>query len=427
MTRPRGGVPAPARHRDPQAPSASTVRRGGRFGIVTGGALARGVLAASLGALVLTGCGETAQAGAAMQETDRSAKGMPVQLADTIPVGQRMLSVVGPYVPSATVRASGGVFSKYENDFLRYDEPQWSKCGPKWDCIDYYDRALIYYVWWQRTGISKYRDRATQIALDFRKRALEANHYGIVFHWAMMDGVALHYLVTGDTASLTAVGRVADGFAWQINGDPSGYIGDPRRMDDRIPAYAIKSLLLAYLLKAPSGGIKPLGVPGGNDWAAVLRTALTKILATRDPDGQWRAAKCGARGRATHPFTVGLLYDALARYYESFEHDERILPAIQQSANVLWSQNWIPASHAFQYVGIACPGEGGPTPAPDLNNLIVNGFAWVYHMTGEPSFRARADEIFAGSVTANSPSTGAKWFNQSYTSSFRYLVWRSGR
>ena len=121
-----------------------------------------------------------------------------------------------------------------------------------------------------------------------------------------------------DPASLRAVGGVADNFAYMVG--HSAYIADKDVGDNRIQAYALKSLLLAYLLKAPSVGNSRFGWPGGNDWAAKLREGLTKILATRDADGQWRMARCGndATGqpiRSTHPFMPGLLYDVLIRYY----------------------------------------------------------------------------------------------------------------
>ena len=66
-----------------------------------------------------------------------------------------------------------------------------------------------------------------------------------------------------------------------------------------------------------------------------------------------------------------------------------------------------------------CQTEGGPQPAPDLNNLIVNGYAWVYKQTGDVTYKQRADEIFAGAVTGAwiSPS---KQFNQVYSSAYRY-------
>ena len=351
---------------------------------------------------------------------------------DTARLAFKVSSLVGPYIPTSQSARMGGVFARYESDFMKYDEPQWNWCNRATPTLwmngncNYYDRAMIYYVWWQRTGNPKYLERANRTALRFRQEYVEPNGYGVVTHWAMMDGLALHYLVTGDQASLKAVGQVADIFAWGVmSPDPNvtKYIDNPAQQDNRIQAYAIKSILLAYKLHAPSTGTRS-GHPGGNDWAAVLRRALNKILATRDPDGQWRGARCGTAGRATHPFTVGLLYDSLIRYYELFEADPRIPQAIQRSAEVMWQQDWLPGAKAFKYVAVPCPGEGGPNPAPDLNNLILNGYAWTYKKTGEPAWGTRADQIFAGSVIHDSPSTGAKQFNQSYTSSYRYLSWR---
>lgn len=341
------------------------------------------------------------------------------------PTGDLVAQLLGSLPSSAAVSALGGVFGTYESDFPAYDERQWAECGPRWDCIDYYDRAEIYYARWKRTGDSKYLDRANQIAVDFRTNYIEANGYGIAHHWAMMEGVGLHYALTGDPASLTAVGKVADTFAWLVRGGESGYLSNPAVIDNRIQAYYIRTLLIAYLLKAPSVGVDRYGFPGGNDWATLLRAGLNEILGSRDPDGQWRAARClqpdGSIAHATHPFPVGLLYDALIQYYELFEPDPRIPAAIRQSADVMWRDDWIPSAQAFKYVAIECPGEGGPNPAGDLNALILNGYAFVGQAMGDGTFAQRADQIFAGAVNARGVTGDAKHFNQQYTGSSFYL------
>jgi hypothetical protein len=352
---------------------------------------------------------------------------------DSLSVAKKIRGLVGPYVQSSSVASLGDVFARYESDFVKYDEAQWAVCRGQWDCgngFDYYDRAMIYYVWWQRTGLTKYLERANATALNYRQKYLEPNNYGIIFNWYMTDGVALHYVVTGDPMSLKAVGQLADQAAYVVNVDAWGYFAGAQT-DNRIQAYALKTLLLAYKLNAPSTGAVG-GIPGGNDWATVLRTALTKILANRDGDGQWRMLHCAASpwpsGKATDPFEVGLLYDGLVRYYTLFEPDARILPAIQRSVDILWRDNWLSASNAFKYMEVNCPEESGSTnPAPDLNNLIVNGFGWVYRMTGDANYKTKADAIFAGGVVNMPIAIGAgqpKQFNQEYTSSYRYLTWR---
>jgi hypothetical protein len=321
--------------------------------------------------------------------------------------------LLGFLTPSTSTAALGGSFAQYESDFARFDEPQWTTCGPQWDCINYYDRAAIYYTRWHRTGDTKYRDRAHQVALHYRENYLRPNgYYGVAHHWSMMDGVALHYLTTGDTLSRWAVGQVADNFAYLVNSSP--YISDPNVGDNRIQAYAILALLAARETKAPSVGTAG-GHPGGNIWGSVLRSALTKILATRDADGQWRLAKCGANGRATHPFMIGLLHDALIRYHDTFEADVRIPAAIKTSADILWRDDWLPASNAFKYVGVECPAEGSPNPAADLNGLILPAYYWLARVTGDATYRTKADAMLLGAVQSGGAGASAKHFNQLYS------------
>jgi len=337
------------------------------------------------------------------------------------PTGDAASRVLGVTPSSTEVRSLGGMFSQYEDNFVTFDEQQWATNGPRWDLIDYYDRAMIYYAWNRRTGDSKYLSRANAVAVDYRKNYLEAASYLIQPHWSMLDGVAMHYLTTGDEASRTAIGRIGDlftGLSYRDN------IGGRTTTDNRVQARYIVALLLSNLIQAPSTGVPAGGIPGGHDWAAELRRALPLILSTQDADGAWRMSDCGDGGpRAVHPFTTGLLLDALTRYYDIFEADPRIVTAVKKGADYLWANDWIPASAAFKYVERVCPAEGGPSAAPDLNNLIVNGYAWVYKQTGDATYKQRADAIFGGAV-AGAWLSPTKQFNQVYSSSFRYLAFR---
>jgi hypothetical protein len=337
------------------------------------------------------------------------------------PTGDVTARILGATLTSAETRALGGSFAQYETNFATFDEQQWAAYGSRWDLIDYYDRALIYYAWYRRTGDAKYLNRANAVAVNYRRNYVEAAGYLIQAHWSMMDGLALHYLATGDEASRTAVGRVADLFTGLSYRDD---IGTRTRTDNRIQARYIVSLLLAHQIQAPSNGVSAGQISGGHDWASELRRALPLILSTQDADGAWRLSDCGDGGpRTVHPFTTGLLMDALTRYYDLFEADPRIPPAVRRAADYLWANDWLPSSRAFKYIERVCPSEGGPVPAPDLNNLILNGFAWTYKQSGDATYKQRADEIFAGAVTGAWISP-AKQFNQVYTSSFRYLAFR---
>ena len=364
--------------------------------------------------------GQTSDTSAAtpVDTTTQTTSGTPTTPPPPPPTGDVAGRLLGTIVTTSELTSLGGAFADYERNFVTYDEQQWAANGARWDLIDYYDRALIYYAWYRRTGDPKYLSRANAVALDYRRNYVEAAAYLIQPHWSMLDGVALHYLMTGDEASRTAVGQIADLFTGLTYRDDIGVRG---RTDNRVQARYIMAVLLAHQIQAPSLGVQAGGINGGHDWATELRRALPLILGTQDADGAWRLSSCGDGGPATvHPFTTGLLMDALTRYYDLFEPDPRIPPAIRRAADYLWANDWLPGSSAFKYIERVCPSEGGPDAAPDLNNLIVSGFAWTYRMSGDPTYKQRAEAIFDGAV-ANAWISPTKQFNQVYSSSVRIL------
>ena len=309
------------------------------------------------------------------------------------------------HVAVAAVEAQGGALAAYERNFRQWSEHHWAASGAQWDQANYYDRAMIYYVWWARTGNPTYLERGHALALNYRKNYLEASDYGSTPHWAMLDGVALHYLLTGDEASRTAVGRVADGFtgAWYWDG-----LGrTDAEMENRMQARILYAMVLANYLKAPSRQ--------GNDWAVRARDALTKVLATQSPDGAYRLTYPSInQGGRNKPFMVGLLNDAMIRYYTLFEADARIPGSVRRAVDYMWANDWDASKQAFRY--LTGEGEG----QPDLNNLIVSGFGFVYRHTGDAAYREKGDAAFASGV-AGAWYAGSKQFNEVYHNSFRYV------
>jgi hypothetical protein len=90
----------------------------------------------------------------------------------------------------------------------------------------------------------------------------------------------------------------------------------------------------------------------------------------------------------------------------------------------MWATDWNAAGRGFVYLDGPCPGhDESQVVAPDLNNLVVTGYAWVYQQTKAASYRDRADQIFGGAVDL-AWLDGTKQFNQSYSTSFRYFVYR---
>jgi hypothetical protein len=121
----------------------------------------------------------------------------------------------------------------------------------------------------------------------------------------------------------------------------------------------------------------------------------------------------------------GMLNEALIQYYTVYRADPRILASVQANTNWMWSQ-WLPASRAFKYVPADCAATGTAGPVPELNNLIVNGYAWVYAMTGDQTARSRALAAFQGGVE-QSFLQGSKQFNQQYSVGWRYFGYMSGK
>ncbi len=326
-----------------------------------------------------------------------------------------LAQLIGDAIVPSQIRNLGGAFTAYVDRFDPYADQHWTQTGADWASSDYYDRAKIYYTWWIGTGDNEYLSRANALALDYRTNYLEANQYGTSAHWSQIGGVALHAAITGDAASLRAVGAVADTFTAPYYLDNLGRTDAAAAMDNRVQARVLESFLYAQELAAPSQA-QP-----GRDWGALLHKSLDAILATQSADGAYRFMQPLQQGY-NKPFMVGLLNDALIRYYETFDADPRIPDAIRKSIDYMWSNDWVSSARAFKYIEGTVAGEGDATPAPDLNNLIVNGFGFIYKLTGDTTYRDRGDAVFSGGVD-NAWLAGSKQFNEEYTSSYKYLAY----
>lgn len=318
-------------------------------------------------------------------------------------------ALIGAAPSSASTGALGGFWQRYEADFARMAEARWQEEGADYANANYYDRAQIYYAWWVRTGNPTYLDRANQLAINARSY-MESVNYNPQPYLMMLDGVALHAMVTGDAHSAQVVARTADAL-----GRPDSYwsqdIGvDNYWIDARTEARVLGAVLDAWYLKVPS--------PAGLDYAVRLRDLLTRVLSTQSPDGAYRLlGSCGE-----NPFMSGILNDVLIRYYTVFEADPRVLSAVRRSVDFMWANMWSSSAGGFKYYEAACA-TGGDGPAADLNGLIVNGFGFIAKQTGDASYFAKGDAVFAGGV-AGAYLIGSKQFNQQYTTSYRYLGYR---
>jgi hypothetical protein len=341
---------------------------------------------------------------------------------------------VGPTGTSAAARALGGPYARYEEDFRAYADRHWQTEGARWEG-NYYDRALIYYAWWARTGEATYWWRATQQAATYRREYLEANPadpYKPSPHWAQLEGLEKHYLLTGDETSRAAVVRVADVLNLFNPSYMTRAVGE-----GRIAARVVHSALLAWRL-TPAGAPWPAGAEGA-DWGARLERHLAAVFAWQQPDGSYPADGQVCGGQLN--YMVGLLNDALIKthlYYRPAGRapDARVEPAVRRAADYLWRTQWVAAAESFQYASVPCGmnlqgfSVGGPEPAPDLNGLLVTTFGWLSTQGADAAARAeqraRADQVFAGGV-ARAWLSGSKQFNEHYSSSFHDFAFARAR
>jgi len=253
------------------------------------------------------------------------------------------------------------------------------------------------------------RDSGTTDAYAYRTQYLEPNNYTIQPHEAQLEGVALHYLLTGDGKSRYAVARVGAYFAYWWT--PVLDSVTQQYLEGRIQARTLMSHYLAWMINAV--GDTP------QDWAALMATDVSNILRTQSVDGSYRFYIWNYQHSN---YMTGMMHDALIKYYTYVQQDPRIPPAIKLTLDYMWSTQWVASAQAFKYLsGIAATGD--TTPAPDLNNLIVTGYGWYARYSGDPTYKIRGDSIFTGGVLL-SYLTGFKQFNQNYTQSYRYPFYR---
>jgi hypothetical protein len=323
-----------------------------------------------------------------------------------------VLALMGPTINPSQTPAS---FAWYESNFKKYGDLQWSAYGPRWDAGNSnagYDRAAINYVWWARTGDTTYLNRAHAIAVAYRDNFLVPAGFATSPHWSQLEGLYLDWLIMGDTQSRDAVLRVANVF---VAFDPFLDALYKDWLDNRIQARVLLSFWMAEKIE---------GV--GSPWTARLNAAIPRVLSIQNADGHWGfLSTCDGSWN----FMTGMLTDLLARMYDqrgdNGGNNPAILASVTKAANYLWDTQWRPADQSFNYASLVCRTDGGPTPAADLNGLILPVFGFLGKKTGDASWFTKGDAILSGMTGAYIEAY--KQFSESYTSSYRYFGYRFGQ
>ena len=256
-----------------------------------------------------------------------------------------------------------------------------------------YDRALVWYAAWVRTGNAKFWDRGTHTASEYRRISVDAD-YQWQPHFQETQGLEIHYLLTGDERSRHTVEEIAKFLDMAYR----PYIDrDPLKdwMDPRIQTRVLLSALLAWRLDV-----------GGRDWGAQVREDLDEILATQGPDGalrwiSWEGEHC--------VFMGSLLIHAMIKYYTWFEPDERIPPFIKGVLDFVHPSLWL--GDSWQYT------TADAQHTVDLNQLNAVGYAWYGWYSGDSRYTEIAETAFAKAVSG-AWLDGMKQFNQNYRSAY---------
>jgi hypothetical protein len=376
----------------------------------------------------------------------------PVPEAAALPVDPEYLIRTrvagGPTASVERARGWGPVYRRYDVDFRAFADTHWHRVGPAWNDGNYYDRALVYYAAWARSGDPTYWWRAARQAVTYRAGYIESSGYTSSPHWSQIEGLEQHYVLTGDERSRLAALRTADNFLDYL----PQYFGGPET-EPRIVARFLLADLVAWRLTPSAAqyrGSVAAGTPlpptpplkGGRyrdeaSWRSALARQIAQTAAWQSTDGAWRSTQvCGGQLN----YMAALLGDALVKVHEEFRPggaapDQRLGAMVARSVGFLRTQWRAPFKGVgsdgrgnpvggFVYSSVACPGVGAPVVAPDLTGLFVTPVGWSARQRGAaPTLRYFAEDVFAASVSG-AYLDGGKQFNQQYATSFRYLGYR---
>ena len=265
----------------------------------------------------------------------------------------------------------------------------------------YYDAEWVFYRIGDYTNDQSWYACAQLAEATYGNNYVQTNNGAVPGYWNFSHGLTRNFLSTGNATSRQSAILLAENASYAPDWTPLSWTANANM--SREVAYAIMSYLNA----------ENLGQKHRARTEPLVAQALGHI-------NQWTVSQTADYVR---PFMFSLTAQALISYDSQIGGNSAILPAIRKGADWIWDHCWLPDSNAFKYTDRVVS-SGGTDPAPDLNLLIAPVFAWLWNQTGDPKYRDRADQIFAGGVK-NAWLVNAKQFNQNYRWSFDYVKWRT--
>ncbi|AMW04149.1 hypothetical protein [Gemmatimonas phototrophica] len=323
--------------------------------------------------------------------------------------------IVGPTLPRSASPTSPTFFTTYESKFDTFEAIHSASTEPSYS-TNFYDRILALYGFWARTGNPILFARASLLTRRFRDEYVVPNNYGLPEWQAGIDGMAVHYWLTGDDSTRNTILRVASNIEFYRGTTVRITNPDHPWMDARVYARVLMTKVLSIMLGATST-LATSNSPGIADIKVAAANNLRDMLSMQRTDGSWRfKSQCGEASN----YTIGLLIGVLGQYHDNVSPDVRIQPSVQKAVDFLFASQWRTSDRSFNYYSGTCTGHGGPSAAPDLNGLFLDGIGWLHRRTRNPQLRSYGDAVFQGGAEKAFVNWG-KQFNQQYQMSWRWL------
>jgi uncharacterized YigZ family protein len=301
----------------------------------------------------------------------------PAAVEDTpvLPTGaDAVFAFMGPRPSVSEQVARGGPWARYENDFAHWAELHWAWEGADNGNANFYDRALIYYVWWARTGNATYLDRAHQLAVNHRAY-IEAGNYNAQPFMLMLDGVALHAILTGDAASRTAVQRMAAVYSAPGGWFANAFADPPTTTSTRARPPACSTRCSTRGTSPPPAPRATSGPPASARGSRGPSRRSARTASTR-PRTSAATTSRSCRGCSTRPSC------ATTRRSRRTRASSRRSAARSTTCGPTTGCRRRPG---FKYVSAYCNADNSDFVTADLNNLVVPASAsWP----GRPATRA---------------------------------------
>jgi hypothetical protein len=297
--------------------------------------------------------------------------------------------------------------------------------------LNFYDRVLTSYTQWARTGDIRYWVDASRLVRQYTAIARNKNAAAAYAPWDFHpDGLFSSYLLTGDENSRRILVEYALPSTWNIRAPRYNYTFNGYR-DGRVQQRVMLTALYSAILEDTSA-----------DWFAVTDEYVVSWIDTQEPhfgpavtkqdeaDGAWYYPITAEQNGQSN-FMEGLRVSALISYLELRNPPaamrSRVEHAIKKQVDFLWNTQWQPQHQSFKYWS---SDQVGTRINAVLNNLIVLGFAYVFHCTGDEVYRERSLQIMSQAFLSQPDGYQVWWaghngkmFNQNYYSSFRALYY----